>query len=95
MWVGRSLAGYRGTMWYTGQGRSRRYWTIYAVTAFLGAAAWTGTALSHRAVDDWWLKWALGVTWFCAGIICVVRARRSPSKRVVEDHSQIGPPPSE
>jgi hypothetical protein len=33
-------------MWrYTAQGRSRRYWTIYAVTAFVAAAAWTGTAL--------------------------------------------------
>jgi hypothetical protein len=94
MWGERSLTGYREGMWYTGQGRSRRYWTIYAVTMFLGAAASAGTALSHRAVDDRWLKWALAVTWFCGGVTLVIRARRSPSKRV-EYHSESAPPPSE
>jgi hypothetical protein len=95
MWGAGPLTGYREAMWYTAQGRSRRYWTIYAATAFFGSSMWTAIALSHRAVDDRWLKWALAVTWFAAGINCVVRARRSPSKRVVEYHPQSAPPPSE
>jgi hypothetical protein len=82
-------------MWrYTGQGRSRRYWTISAVMAFATAAAWTGTALP-RPTDDRWLQWALAVTSFCAGLSFVVRARRSPSNRVLEYYSQSAPPPSE
>jgi hypothetical protein len=96
MWGERSLTGYTERMrWYTAEGRSRRYWAIYAVTAFVGAAAWTGTSLSHRAVDDRWLTWALAVTWFCAGVSYVVRARRSPSKRAEEYQPQSAPPPSE
>lgn len=91
----RSLTGYREGMWYTAEGRSRRYWTIYAVTAFVGAAASTGTALSHRAADDRWLKRALAVTGFCAGVTFVVRACRSPSKRAKESQPQSAAPPSE
>ena len=97
MWGEMSLAGYRDSMtrWYTADGRSRRYWTIYAVTAFVTSGLFTGTALSHRAVDDRGWMWALGVTWFCAGVSFVVRARHSPSKRAEEDQPLSTPPPSE